>query len=555
MEKNTVVRLVPLVLSLSVLALAGCKDQSKPQTAAPVPALASMTIPLCVNGECAVLDQNGAILVSADNDYDNVISAPFNNTFIFAKDGFWNLASADGKQIIKEHFTDALRLLTPGYYGVGQNDKFGVMDEQGKEIQPARFDDLYVAGENQLIVYEVDGKRGFLSATGQLITEPVFDSSVVQGDFNKTGGWMTAERGDEKWAINVNSHEQKKVEFDRISAFASEHMVVESSGKGNGLADAKGTLLTELKYFWMGVPSEGRVAFKEKYDSPCGYLDFQGKTVIQATFSSCEVFGKKGALVKTSAAEGETAKAGLIGRNGEWLIQPVYDSAEPAGYSTLGMILNVPGYTQIGKLQSAFSATFGIFDVNKGVELFKPTYSQIGVLNDDLFVFSNAGSPTKQVSMFGEPLQVPTLGVMDATGKVLIEPGEYVNIRLDASGQYLRAMEDTSVLSTFALYDLKGKRLVPAKWQELVIDEARGAIFGYELEGTGDDQSRTLKALYRLDGTPSFQISRLECGAEQVRDGKDQVLWPANPQDYCPQPEQATDAADEDSQEEVSEQG
>lgn len=547
MDRSACARLGSLILSLSALTLVGCKEETSPKTAAiaPAPAPAAMIMPICANGECAVLDQDGKVLVSADNDYDAVVALPLDKTFLFAKDGTWNLASADGKQILKAAFTDDLRLLTPGYFGFGQDGKLGIIDQSGKQIQPPRFDDLYVGGNDDFIVYEIGGKRGILSAKGEVITEAVYDSSVVRDDFAKRGGWMGAERGDQKWALNLKTGEQKKVEFDSIDYFANQHLVVNTE-QGKALADANAQLISAATYNWMGEPGDGLVAFREKYDSPCGYMDFQGKTVIQAQFSACQVFGKQGALVTAKNADGSSGKAGFIDRQGQWKVQPTYDSADPAGFSPLGMFKQVSGLNQVAVLQNVFSATFGIFDVDKGVELFKPTYTQIGALNADLFVFSTANSPTKQATLFGQATQMHTVGLMDASGKVLLEPGQYVDIRLDASGHYLLATDDTSPLATSALYDLKGKRLIASKWQELVVDQTRGAIFGYAVEGVGDDQSRSLKAVYRLDGTPSFQVSQVECGAEQVRDGQDKVLWPANPQDHCPQPDEEEDQGEGD---------
>ena len=84
---------------------------------------------------------------------------------------------------------------------------------------------------------------------------------------------------------------------------------------------------------------------------------------------------------------------------------------------------------------------------------------------------------------------------------------------------------------------------MPAKWQDLQVDEARGAIFGYRVEGNGDDAVRTLRALYRLDGTVVFDTNRLPCGAEQVVDGKGKVLWPQDAQAHCPAPEPVAEAS------------
>lgn len=528
MERIFSARVAPFAFSLSALFLTGCDTGPKPLT--------SMVIPVCVNGECLVLDQMGTVLIDGHNTYAVALSVALNNTFIYAKDGQWSLANANGSQIIKTDFTDGLRLLTPGFFGFERDGKFGVMDQQGNEVQAPAYDDLYVGGQDEFIVYVVNGKRGILSADGQLLSEPVFDSSTARDDFAKLGSLVNAERNEQKWVVNLKTREVKPVEFDKVVEYANNHLIV-AAGNKIGLADATGKPLSDLDYSWMGTPGDGLVAFKQTREGLCGYLDFKGTVVIAPTFDTCEVFGQKGAMVKLKDGADQKSKYGFIDRHGEWLIQPVYDSAGPAVHSFLGSLKNVPGYTQVGVLQSAWVATYGIFDTNKGVESIKPTYTQIGVLTPDLFVFANADSPKKTVSMFGMDSQTTSVGVMNAQGKVLIEPGQFVGITLDKSGRYLHALQDTSRLATTALYDLNGKLLVPAQWQEVVVDEARGALFAYALEGPSSDQTRNLRALYSLDGTPSFETRTVDCDVQQVIDGSGKVLWPTDPEEFCTEPE------------------
>lgn len=523
----------PLLFSFSAALLAGC------QGIKPVPAPAAMVLPVCINDECAVLDQNGVVQVSADNDYDAVYDGPMNSTLLFARDGLWNLASGDGKQVIKAEFTNELWTLTPGYFGFKRNGKFGVMDAQGKEIQPATYDEVFEGDFNEFIVYEVDGKRGFLSATGQKLSDPVFDSSRVRGKFAELGNWITGERDGEPWALNITTGELKKVEFEEIDAGAGQVMVVSNGrGEAKGLATANATLVTELKYEWIGKPGVGLVAFKEAGAKLCGYMDFKGKTVIAPTFAECKPFGKKSAGVMAANVEGKN-KGGFIGRDGKWLIEPTYASVGDVDLSFMGMLGNVPGYSHVGVLQNMFLAYYGVFDLNKGVEVLKPEYLQVGVLTDNLFAFSDLASPYRTIKIFGQPNQVRAVGVVDAKGKVLIKPDEFTYFQMDASGRYLSAYEALGAPARVALYDLDGKQVVPARWQELVVDVARGAIFGYEVQGTGDDASRSLRALYRLDGTPVFDTTLVKagCDVEQVRNGKGEVLWPTDPQAYCEAPD------------------
>lgn len=528
-----------LFASLSLL-LAGCEQAPAVKT----PPVAAMTIPLCVNDQCAVLDQNGAFRVGPDNDYDLIYTQPFTNAFIFGKGDYWNLASGDGKQVLRAELTDEIFTLTPGLFGFMREGKAGVMDEQGKEILPALFDSVYVGGDNDFIVFEVDERRGILTPTGEKVSDAVFDSLYVRDDFIKRGHWVLGQKGTENWGYNLQTKVLRKLDFDTIASAADGFMVVSREGQtGVGLANAAGDLVIPLGKYSLGTPGAGLVSYSDGYDKPCGYLDYQGKVVIEAQYQSCQTFGKTGAMVQVPRTEQDRGKAGMIGHDGKWLIQPEYDSVGDAGLGLMGISGHRPGFNHIGKLQNAFLATYGTIDLDQGKVLIQPTYQQVGVITPKRFAFTELKSPRKTVMFLGMPSEAATVGLMDEQGKVLIKPEQFVMLKLTADGQHLLASEGSTSDATRALYDLDGKLLVPAKWQDLQVDEARGAIFGYRVEGNGDDAVRTLRALYRLDGTVVFDTNRLPCGAEQVVDGKGQVLWPKDAQAHCPAPEPVADAS------------
>jgi hypothetical protein len=77
-----------------------------------------------------------------------------------------------------------------------------------------------------------------------------------------------------------------------------------------------------LGKYWLGTPGAGLVGYRDGYDKPCGYLDYQGKVIIEAQYQSCETFGKTGAMVQVPRTEQDRGKAGMIGHDGKWLIQP-----------------------------------------------------------------------------------------------------------------------------------------------------------------------------------------------------------------------------------------
>lgn len=526
------------VASLTVLLSACYSDgQSAVQTQqSKVPAPQPFNSAICVNDNCAVIDQTAALLVPFESDlFDAYASFLMNDTMLLQMDNTWQLVDVKTMTSIKilgENIYD----LAPGYFAFTQDGKVGAMDYHGNEVQPARFDDMFSVRDGQFIGYDLNGKVGMLDAHGKHLTDAVYDTLTVRQDFSKRGGLVIGTRGKQYWIINLKDGSQKKVAYSEIGEMQDGHMVVTSPDFTNkGLIDASGTLTIPAKYNRLGIPSEGLVSFHEKYGSSCGYMDYTGKVVIEPRFADCMPFSKKGAFAKASkGVNGDSSKYGVIDRSGAWIMQPTYDYVHEAGLDMLGMINHVPGYASVFKEESTFSYTAGIYDLNKGRELVPTTYKQVGMLTPDRFVFSGADTPMITVTMLGQSDSIPAVGVMDAAGKVLARPEHFINIKLDEKGHYLHASEGLDRKSHVALLNLDGKQLIAPEWQELVIDRDRNVVFGYDSVGEGDRAVRMLRAAYDLQGRPLFAIKHTSCGAEQLVAGNGKVIWPVDPTPYCP---------------------
>jgi hypothetical protein len=527
-----------LAASLAALLLSACGSGDKPAAkeetaaAAPkVPAPAAFNVALCLNDHCGLVDQAGGMLVPFENDYDSFSSFVMHETALVKKNEQWQLLDAKTKAPIKMLDGDVYNAV-PGYFGFERDGKVGLMDYKGNEVQAPRFDQLYTGGEDQYIGFDIGEKRGLLDTHGKLLAEALYDSAEVRDDFDQRGGLVAAERGETRWVIDLKNGAQKEVPYERLGKLYDGHMVASVVlANKSGLADASGALAIPLKYEWLGEPGEGLVAFREKGDS-CGYMDYQGKVVIEPRFISCHAFGKKGAFVKEHTADGGVGKAGFIDRSGAWIVQPTYADVGEAEHSVLGMIGYVPGYNAIYKETGPLSYDVGLFDTNQGRELLAPGFQQVGVLTPDRLLFSPKNAPMLDFSFLGQANKVPAVGLMDAGGKVLLKPERFINLTLDKSGRYIVGT-DGAERPREALYDLDGKELIAPQWHKLVVDLENAVVFGYEVEGMGDDEVRHLKAAYDLAGKPLFVVKRTECGAEQLVDGAGKTVWPQDPKPYC----------------------
>ena len=133
----------------------------------------------------------------------------------------------------------------------------------------------------------------------------------------------------------------------------------------------------------------------------------------------------------------------------------------------------------------------------------------------------------------GSESQVPVVGLMDRSGKMLLEPGELISIQSAYDGRFLEGLDGMDNAARTVLLDRQGRTLVPALWQKLEVNPQQGYILGYEVSGTGDEATETLRALYDLNGKPRFTVATTDCGAEQLLDGNGKAIWPQDPTPYC----------------------
>lgn len=500
-----------------------------------------MAVPVCVNGYCGVVDQDGKVLLPFENDFNNVYSnRPGHAVFVATSSdsgGQWHLVTSDGKKTLRGPYASLLPL-TPGYYAVSNGRKTGVIDDQGNELQPMRFDEVYTVGleGKQVVVYEVGGKQGILSAAGKKLTEPVY-TEVMSGS-TRLG---FAQRGGKQWMINLETGAQRAVAYDSLSRPSPDGMVIASNTAKqiHALVDEHGKeLIPPGKYRALTWAGRGYVAFRHQSDGPCGYADYSGKVVIPAKFAECGSFGIAGALAQERLADGKSGKFGLIGRQGEWLLSPRYDVASEAGLSVFGQapINHVAGYAAIAQQPNLFTVKYGLFNTNEGKELFAPTRQLAGVLTPDLFAYSNDDAPQIKVHFMGSVDVVPAVGLMDRTGKPLLAPQNYMGFVLHDSGRFLIAHEGISADAKVALLDLQGRQLIGPQWQQLEVNAERGYVLAYEVYLDEDDAKQTeLRALFDLSGRAVFVVRQTDCGAQQLVDGAGRPVWPVNPAEYCPE--------------------
>ena len=523
--------LLPLATLLAGLPVAATAQQG-----------AKPAMPLCINKHCGVIDVDGRVVLPFDNAYGAIYaSRPGHAVFVARpqdEPNVWRLVSPDGKRTLAGPYED-LRALTPGLYGVSKNGKFGVIDEQGREIQPLVFDAVYAFGSRgeEISGYEQGGKDGFFDSKGRKTTEALYEDPSAF-----SGGLVLAQRDGRTWLVNVNTGLQRAVNFNHLGTpFPDGARIAERIGadaKTSGLVDAEGKeLMPQTALDWLGWGGPGMLAFRPVPGEFCGYLDYSGKVVIAPQFGACGSFGRKGALVRARRNEqaGVEGAIGLIGWQGEWLQTLPYDGFD--GNAGLGRLQwhteAIPGYAAV-----RMKFRHGLFSTDEGVEVLAPTHKLAGLLTPELIVYSGADTAGIPTYAGGVWIPSPAVGLMDRAGRTLLKSENRVALLLDPSGRFVHGQSAYSREAKASLFDLSGKQLIAPDWDELEVDAQRGHVLGFDLWRDEERrQQRTLRALYDLSGRPAFTVKKLKCGAEQVLGAKGKPIWPLNPMRYCPRQE------------------
>lgn len=256
-------------------------------------------------------------------------------------DGLAKVSPAISLKKAKEIIEDKEMLETfTNMFGSDENQKIfstsnpsGYIDKSGKLAIENKFK---YAGDFQegLAPVKIYGSElfGFIDKKGEMVIKAQYENV---GCFS---GGVVAVLTNGKWGF-IDKTDKMLIEakFDFVDDF-SEKMAAVEIDKNYGFINNKGNLVIETKYDRVGRFSSGVAAVgkKEGYTYKWGFIDKQGKLVIQFKFTGYKapVFNNGLALVEITIKEAsqnewnkgkivDVKKSGYINKNGEWVYKPV----------------------------------------------------------------------------------------------------------------------------------------------------------------------------------------------------------------------------------------
>ena len=349
-------------------------------------------------------------------------------------------------------------ILSDRYFGVSDKGLTGWIDREGKVVVPPRF--AFVHAFHKGIAVASDGCRhGLVNDRGEWVVRPEFDNMYP----GEVGGLFTV------------------VKFGQY-----------------GVMDVTGRWLTpthpkpDVEMWRTRQPVGG-----------WGFIDPVGREVIPAVFRAASDFFGDSAML--SLGEHQT---GLISRRGQWLLPPVFDSAEPFRGEVAHVVKNFEEPTMIDRhcRKAAVSDQVAEQRIN-----FTPADGGVPLVEHSSVILSPPSEPAWQMQA-----QNGLVGFVDAPGNWQVPP------RFEGAGGFSENLAPVQVEGRWGYIDRRGKLAITARFFEArTFSQGYAAVLEGETWRFIDTQGRFLKTNLPARGKDSKTASLPEGVFEDVRDFKE----------------------------------
>lgn len=235
----------------------------------------------------------------------------------------WGYMDAKGKMVLPGTYDHAEDFQENGLAIVGLMDKSGVINDKGYFIVKPKYDTINPFSEGRAVVNDLQGFK-VIDESGKEITEKAY--SIIVGEY-KEGRVRAVEidaHGKYLYGyLNKRGKEVIPLLYETANDFEKGKAVVKTKDGHFQLIDLTGKVLQSYPYAYVGNYREGLLPFKKSSEGKNGYIDEQGKTVIEPQFSNAEPFIDNRAIV--SLSENNRDLYGVIDRTGHFVIKANYN--------------------------------------------------------------------------------------------------------------------------------------------------------------------------------------------------------------------------------------
>lgn len=142
------------------------------------------------DGKWGIIDFQGKVLVDFEYDHEHWGMRSDEWVQSFTKDGRVLLVHIPTRKEYPLDDNEGYRFLAGSMLAYAMGGKFGIIDQHGKQLLPAEYDDVRVPNDNHFQGYngpyaliQKDGKTGVINIDGAVLFQPEWDDVMVYDDF------------------------------------------------------------------------------------------------------------------------------------------------------------------------------------------------------------------------------------------------------------------------------------------------------------------------------------------------------------------------------------
>jgi hypothetical protein len=236
----------------------------------------------------------------------------------------WGYIDAKGKFVLPAIYDEARDFHENGLAIVRSGDQSGVIDSKGYFIVKPKYDTIQPFSEGRAIVNDRQGTK-VIDESGKEITEKAYSVIIPDYKEGRVAAAIEDEHGQYEYGyLNKRGKEVIPLIYVSTSDFKDGKAIVKTKEGTFQLIDLTGKVLKSFPYAFVGHYCQGLLAFKKTEDGKFGFIDEEGRIVIEPRFTDAEPFIDGRAIVAVS--EGNEARYGLINQKGHFVIKPNYNN-------------------------------------------------------------------------------------------------------------------------------------------------------------------------------------------------------------------------------------
>lgn len=253
--------------------------------------------------------------------------------YLTCEDCKWGYLDTLGELVISPNYTFA-RDFVNDVGIVADDDKWGMVDKEGKSLLPCRYDGLAFlenTGQKILRIFKKEQKYGLIDTLGRLAVGVQYDEI---GFFSE--GRLSVKLHGHWGFADANGRESVPCRFDEVGNF-SEGLAAVRIGNKWGFIDKQGNVILDIQYSEVGAFHNG-LAPAKKEGPRYGYIGKNGEWVLPPAFR--KAFPFEHGVARVMEISGDVYRWGLIDSTGHFLVKPKFLSISPFdqfGHSVVGL--------------------------------------------------------------------------------------------------------------------------------------------------------------------------------------------------------------------------